>query len=232
MSIDKQALLERYEMRGEEADFLAAKPLYEQSVADVPDAALLKDYGYLLECHARYELRRAVDLYKRAIELDPDAEQVRYQLISASAALGDSDEMISLYKERLAAGPGEVREYRFLASAYLAAGALERAGEVINAGLERAVDDAMLLTLRGELKAASGDAEGALADWRRALELDTGRIPSLYSIAFLLEREGRLEEAAENWASIIDWCETRGYDLTAEYPKRELARVRQKIASG
>ena len=45
-------------------------------------------------------LRRAVDQYKRAIELDPDNEKVHYQLISAMAALADIDDMTSLYRER------------------------------------------------------------------------------------------------------------------------------------
>jgi tetratricopeptide (TPR) repeat protein len=110
---------------GEEADFLAAKPLYEQALAETVDARLLQDYGYLLECHGRRELRQAVEQYRRALELDPNADKVRYQLISALAALFDTQEMIALYEQRLAASPGDVREYPFLASAYLAAHELE-----------------------------------------------------------------------------------------------------------
>ena len=229
MTMEQHKLLERYEVRGEEADFLAAQVLFEQSLAADPNAALLRDYGYLLECHARNELRRAVDQYRRAMVLDPDAEQVRYQLIGALGALGDTDEMVALYRERLAAAPGELREYRFLARAYLAAGAREEARLVIQAGLDLVVDDATLIALAGEVKAASGDVEGALADWRRALELDPATIGPLYSIAFLLEGEGRLEDAAEIWRSITDW-ETDGDEVAAEFPKRELARVRGKIA--
>ena len=59
----------------------------------------------------------------------------------------------------------------------------------------------------------SGDPGGALADWRRALELDRGSIGPLYSRAFLLEREGRREEAAATWEAIVAWNEARGYDL-------------------
>jgi tetratricopeptide (TPR) repeat protein len=232
MSLDKRALLDRYEIRGDEADFLAAKPLYERSIADTPDPTLLRDYGYLLECHARNELRQAVDQYKRAIDLDPDAEQVRYQLIAALGALRDTDEMIALYQQRVAAAPGKVQEYRFLAGAYLAAGAKEEARRVIDAGLEQAGDDPALLALRGEIAAASGEAEAALADWRRALELDKTMIGPLFSSAYLLEREGRLEEAMESWRSILDLCEAHGDELGAEFPERELARLRRRITTG
>src|SRR5206468_7150214 len=70
IGMDKQELLERYEAFGEESDFLAAQPLYEQAAAGQPDARVLTDYGYLLYAHARRELRQAVELFERAIALD------------------------------------------------------------------------------------------------------------------------------------------------------------------
>jgi hypothetical protein len=36
--MNKEELLERYESLGEERDFVAAKPLYEQALAEAPDA--------------------------------------------------------------------------------------------------------------------------------------------------------------------------------------------------
>jgi tetratricopeptide (TPR) repeat protein len=227
--MDKSQLLERYEIRGDERDFATAKPLYERALADAENPQLLLEYGYLIECHGRRELRQAVDNYRRAIELDPSMDKARYQLIQALAALFDTDEMIELYRGRVAATSGDVREHRFLASAYLAAHDYEHARQVIDAGLEFAPDDRTLIADRGEVKAAAGDTDGALADWRRALELDTSDIGPMYSTAFLLERKGRLEEAAETWRSIIKWCEDNGADLAAEYPKGELERVRADL---
>jgi Tfp pilus assembly protein PilF len=84
--MDKQELLQRYEALGEEDDFLAAKPLYEEALADEPDAQVLNDYGYLLYAHARRKLREAVELFERAIELDPGFDKPHYQLIGARAA--------------------------------------------------------------------------------------------------------------------------------------------------
>src|SRR6266545_4214471 len=81
----KEQLLERYEAVGDDCDFLAANRLYERALAEAPDARVLNDYGYLLECHGRRELRRAVELYERAIELDPGYDMAHYQLISARA---------------------------------------------------------------------------------------------------------------------------------------------------
>jgi Flp pilus assembly protein TadD len=83
--------------------------------------------------------------------------------------------------------------------------------------------------MRGEARAGLGDQAGALADWRRALELEPEDIGALYSTAFLLEREGRLVEAAEAWQQIVDWSGARGLTLEAEWPMRELERLRHAI---
>jgi len=80
--------------------------------------------------------------------------------------------------------------------------------------------------MRGEAKVGLGDPEGALAEWRRALELEPEDIGALYSSAFLLEREGRLHEAIEAWRSIIAWNELRGYTLQTVWPRQELERLR------
>jgi tetratricopeptide (TPR) repeat protein len=223
--MDKQELLERYEALGEESDFLAAKPLYAQAAAGEPDARLLSDYGYLLYAHARRELREAVALYERAIELDPGLDKPHYQLIAARAALEESELAVAFYEQRLAASPAELREHRFLAAAYLRAQAHEQALATASAGLRLAPEDAALVELRAEAKAGLDDVEGALADWRRALELDTESIGGLYMSAFLLEREGRRAEAVDAWRSIIDWNESRGHTLQTAWPKQELDRL-------
>ena len=222
----KEELLERYEARGEESDFLAAKPLYERALAEErADARVLNEYGYLLECHGRRELRRATALYERAIELDPDYDKPHYQLISARAGLQEPEVSVTMYERRVADSPTELRERRFLASAYLSGHDFQKASDVVEPALAIAPDDAALLTLRGEAKAGLEDPQGALADWQRALELNPDDIGPLYAAAFLLEREGRTADAADAWRSIIEWNDSHGYTLQSEWPRSELARL-------
>jgi tetratricopeptide (TPR) repeat protein len=235
MNVSKEELLELYEARGDPGTFAEAKRLYEQALAgeEAPDPKVLVGYGYLLECHGRIALHQAIAQYERAIELDPGADKPRYQLIWAqAAALREKGPAIELYEERLARSPADVRERRFLANAYLAAHDYGKAAGVADAGLALTPDDPMLLDVRGEVRATTGDPGGALADWRRAVEVDPENIGPIYESAFLLERLGRLGEAAEAWQSIVDWCETHDAPLTAEWPMRELERVRGKLSDG
>ena len=224
--MDKEELLDRYEATPDEGTYLQARRLYEAALAETADdPRLLFEYGYLQECHGRNSLRAAISSYERAIEFDPEWAKPRMQLIWASAALLRTDTAIALYKQRLAAAPDDVREYRYLASAYLVAHEYEQAEQVVRAGLRIAPDDAWLVEQRGDVRAATGHPDQALADWRRALALDPEKIDPRYSAAFLLEREHRLAEAAEEWRHIIRWLDERGHALQAEWPRRELARL-------
>jgi Flp pilus assembly protein TadD len=103
---------------------------------------------------------------------------------------------------------------------------------VVDAGLALAPDDPMLLDVRGDARAATGDPEGALADWRRAVEVDAENLGPVYSSALLLERLGRFEEAVAAWQSVIAWCDSRQAPLTAEWPRQELARLRARGRDG
>jgi tetratricopeptide (TPR) repeat protein len=223
--VDKKELLERYEASGDEAVYLKALPLYERAARNGTDPETLKDYGYLLECHARNLLRRAVQQYERAIELDPDFDKPRYQLISARAGLQEPELPIAEYEKKLEAAPDQIRWYRLLASAYLSAHEYERARNVVDRGLVLEPDDPLLIESRAESRAGTGDPEGALADWRRALDLDPDHIGPLYMSAFLLERIGRRQEAIDTWQAIIDWSRSRGYEIDTIWPTKELARL-------
>jgi tetratricopeptide (TPR) repeat protein len=230
--MEKEELLDRYEATLDEGTYLEARRLYEAALAEsAGDARLLFEYGYLQECHGRNALRAAMSSYERAIELDPEWAKPRLQLIWASAALLQTDTAIGLYKQRLAAAPDDPREYRFLAYAYLVANEYEKAEQVVHAGLRLAPDDAWLVEQQGDVCAATGRPEEALAHWRRAVALDPEKLDPRYSAAFLLEREHRLGEAADEWRHIIRWLDERGYAVQAEWPKRELERLKAELES-
>lgn len=230
--MDLEKLLREYESSGDERIYRQAKTAYEEALQATPDDAKLHhQYGYLNECHARNGLRRAAAEYERAIELEPEWAKPRYQLLAARAAVLEIDDAIRAQLARLAARPGYIVEYRLLASAYLLAQRPDKADETAVAGLQLAPDDAVLTSARGHAAAASGRTEEALAFWGRARALDPEDLSGEYGAAFLLEREGRIAEAAARWRTIIDWCTARGYATESEWPKRELARLDAKLGA-
>src|SRR5260370_12222455 len=132
--MDKRDLKDRSEAAGDGAAYEEALPLYEQAMANGADPQDFIDFGYLLECHARNLLRRAVASYEHALELDPDLDKAYYQIIGARAGLRETELPIALHAKRPAAAPDDIREYRFLACAYLSAHAYGAAPDVIGPG--------------------------------------------------------------------------------------------------
>jgi tetratricopeptide (TPR) repeat protein len=225
-----EELLERYEADGDESVYAEARRIYEQALAADGDARVLLEFGYLQECHGLRAIRAAIGCYERAIDADPHYDKPHWQLIHAMGALGQADKAVDRYQQRLAAAPADLRGHRFLAAAYMSAREYDRAGQVIRAGLELAPDDAKLTELHGDLLKATGHPDDALASWQRASTLGPDNLSPRYSMAFLLERQGRLAEAAAQWRSIITWCEEHGYAISAEWPRRELQRLETRLA--
>ncbi|HEY6057437.1 MAG TPA: tetratricopeptide repeat protein [Candidatus Limnocylindrales bacterium] len=227
--MDKSELLARYEARGDEADFVEAKRLYEAELRRSPhDPKLHNDYGYLLECHGRHALRAATEAYRRAIELDPEWAKPRLQLISAAAALREPEEAIELYEARLAALPDDLAARRYLSTAYVVAQRFAEAEAVARDGLRIEPNDARLANLLGEALAGEGRLDDALEAWRRGYELDPETLEGRYGSAVALERAGRTEDALGEWRFIKSWTEARSYALDAEWPAREIARLMER----
>jgi tetratricopeptide (TPR) repeat protein len=221
-------LIALVEEKQDEESFQEAKRFLEDALAKGEDAELLRQYGYIHECRGGGLMREALRWYERSIHLDPSAENAAHgQLIIAHARLLQVSDAIDLYKARLAAAPENVTEYRYLAQAYLLGGEHEEAGKVVEAGLAIDANDRQLLEARGSVLEAEGRYEDALTTWKRAFELDQeASISPRFNRVFLLQRLDRLEEAAAEWEAIIEWLAERDYSIEAEWPKRELARVR------
>jgi predicted Zn-dependent protease len=217
---------------GGESAYAEAMTAYQQLLAQHPeDARLHLEYGYLQECHGRNSIRAAVGCYERAIELDPGWDKPHYQLIFARSALHESESAIELYKKRLAASPDQIREYRFLANAYLRSGALEEAGKVIAAGRKLEPDDDTLLAAEAELLDASGRREEALAVWATLKQRDPEDLSPYFMSAFTLEALGRYQQAAAEWRYIISWLEAHDDIVHTAWPQEMLKGIEAKLAA-
>ena len=224
-------LMSEYEALGAEPTYTEAMTAYQQLLTEDPgDASLHLEYGYLQECHGRRAIRAAADCYERAIELDPGQDKPHYQLISARGALRQSERVIDWYKKRLAATPDQIREYRFLAHAYLYADALEEAGKVIAAGRKLDPDDYMLLSAEAGLLDAAGRREESLAMMRTLKQREPDDLSNYYMSAFTLEALGRYREAADEWHYIISWLEEHDMPTHTTWPRQMLQGIEAKLA--
>jgi tetratricopeptide (TPR) repeat protein len=232
--MDKEELLLRYECEGGEDLYAEAKPKFEEALAASPgDARLLNAYGYLLECHGRRMIRAAAGYYQQAIDVDPDWAKPRFQQIGALSALQDASEVIPRYEARLAESPGDAIAYQLLALAYRYDHDHAGAARIIAAGLERFPGDPGLIEQQGDLYAATGRPEDALAWWRRAARAapDDYGISMHYSAAFLLERLGRLAGAADEWRFIVGWCEEHDAEIESLWPRQMLERIEAALGA-
>lgn len=91
-----------------------------------------------------------------------------------------------------------------LAEAYRKGGDPERALEILATGLERHPDYVPALIVRGRCRLDTGDQPEAEATFRLALERDPVNAIALKGIAEVYERTGRLAEAAERLAFLLD----------------------------
>ena len=66
----------------------------------------------------------------------------------------------------------------------------------------------------------------------RSREPPNRRLSARYSRAFLLERLGRVGEAADEWEAIVAWLRERDAPIEAAWPERELARLRATKPAG
>ena len=226
-------LLDEYNALHDESAYAEAKRAYQQLLAEYPDCAGLHlEYGMLQDWHGRRSIRAAVACYERAIELDPGQDAPHFQLTHSRAALNETEHVIDLYKKRLAAAPDQIREYRFLARAYLYAGAREEAGKVIAAGRKLDPGGYGLLELEAELLDASGRKQEALAIWQTFKQRgDPENLEPYYMSAFALEAMGRYQEAIAEWRYIIDWHEAHDHAIHTEWPKEMIAGIEAKIAA-
>ena len=138
-------------------------------------------------------------------------------------------------------GDGYYRSLTTAAEAYILDAQPQMAVEVLNrllAGYRSDLETAVIALLNGKARALSGDYAGAMFSYRSAADLDRYReygAEALYLRAFLLERDGRVEDALDDLEELagrsgdflwIRLAEDRGNDL------RLLSEYTDELGSG
>jgi len=196
------------------------------------ELALVAFWDALLQIRMReYEqaealAAQAVELYEKLQSADGAAVS-RCLLGHTRAELGRAAESIALIRQGLT----DMREVGkhwstrmslgFLAAAQERAGAttdaLETVEQALQANPDQLVEEPELLRIRGELRLKLGDAGLAQTDFREAIELartmnaKSWELRAAMSLARLLAKQGRRDEARTMLAEIYGWF-TEGSD--------------------
>jgi apolipoprotein N-acyltransferase len=145
----------------------------------------LEKSGYLTE---------AVEEFERSLEATPSAEVYRW-LGKLQLRMGDRTAAIRSLETGLELDPEE-SDIRFvLAKALRLEGRTEEARSHLETLLQTRLDHGGAWVNLGRIREAEGDDQGALAAYRRALEVDDDNILARFMLARRALREGRLDDA-------------------------------------
>jgi tetratricopeptide (TPR) repeat protein len=176
------------------------------------DHAAPPDRPLMLTMRIRCALERIspverAKIVRRYVAADPaDLEALR-ALANAEVAVGQGDEAIRHIEAGLRAQPEDPRAWRD----YLTMLQFLGEQEAFRAALARVPHsgdaEPEIWIFRGQLSERDGDLEGAIADYRRALERNPNLLGAHYRLATIEARLGRHEQAAphrKRWEELRD----------------------------
>ncbi|MBK8163180.1 MAG: PEP-CTERM system TPR-repeat protein PrsT [Gammaproteobacteria bacterium] len=159
---------------------------------------------------------------EQAVKAAPDSAAIRGELAKAYISAGDTDRAIQQLNTLLAQGGNEQQTQTLLVLAHLRAGNVDKAINTVLGMLARFPEDPAVLTLVGNVFAASGDRPEARKYFNKTLKYKPGFVPATMSLARLDEIEGNSAEATTLYRDIAD------SDTQSIAPLLALARLAEK----
>jgi tetratricopeptide (TPR) repeat protein len=170
-------------------------------------ASELFDQGVAAHGQGRYE--QAIELYDRALELDPNFSEAFRKRGLSYRELGDYDRCFADYDRALEADPANGNAYRSYAMALQKLDRHQEAVRWADRGLEVDPDFANLWLTRAVSHNALGDTRRAIADCDRALELDPSNKWAFNTRGLALSSSGASEQAVADFDRALaldpDW---------------------------
>ncbi len=152
---------------------------------------------------ARGETKRAIGLYRKAIEVKPDYDKALNNLGVALDATGRRREAVALYERVLAANGENVVALNNLVMALTGLGRYDEAIRRAVEGLRIRPGSVELTTNLGVALARKGDFDGAVSALRRAVSLTPRDAQVHYRLATLLEQGNLRHEAISEYRETL-----------------------------
>jgi len=168
-----------------------------------------RSYILVLQASAQRDYEGAIAELHRLLEKYPEEKQALYRLGRYHIALGQRHEAIGYLEEAVRIDPLYKVAYNQLAYTYLNTGDYEKSLVAINKYIEIAPDEANPYDSRGDICAAAGRLNDAIASYQKAIEIKPDFPHSLMQLGYLYLFDQEYDRA--------DSC-LRAYTETVETP--------------
>ncbi len=155
--------------------------------------------GHLLHLARRDD--EAMAVYDTALKLAPTYAQLHLNIGNVWARRGDFPKALKAYETALTYDPGEIRAVLNIARVHLQRGDPGEALRQCDVALAIDAASAMAYVNRGQAKRDLGDRAGAVADFRKSVEVDPKCAPGLEEMG---RSAGSPQEAIDWYAKALD----------------------------
>lgn len=218
-------------------DFLRADMEYRKLLnSEDYTAEDLRMYGFLYQKMMQICIRKAEELYNRAIKRDraedPEAHwAAQRQKGYFLHEIGRDQESIEEFLPLVEAGSNELNEWICLIQAYTFAEEYDTAWKLVQKAEGKFAESAALHIYTGDLLRAMKRYEEAFPHWKRALEMEPQWLSAAYSIASCYEEIGDYANAYAAYNQIADNLESRGFEAEVNWPRTLAHKCREKMST-
>ena len=194
----------------------------------------LRSYAILYQYHMMDCKKMALRLFQKGLDMginnDPDTyHQIERQRMLMLSQIGENSKNIEEQTANLADHPHDFYSYINLLVAYLFANENQKALDVFLEAERKFSDQALLYALGGDIYRQLQMYDQAFACWDKTLKLDSEIADTMWSKATCYEEIGDYQAAYQVWLEIIEWLETRGYEVEVDEPRKRAKDCKCKI---
>jgi len=166
------------------------------------------------------EGERAEQEWQKALRLDPNLSEARFQLALLYAQRAQTTRALQLWSELAKTRPEHAQGVNRIALAFTAAGAFDPAIRVLKQGIEYFPKNAGLITNLGVAYLGAGQPELAEAAFAEAARIDPQAVEAVVDRAEILLSEGGLEAARMLYVSALPKISERDPEFVLQVRRR------------
>jgi MSHA biogenesis protein MshL len=163
---------------------------------------------------------RAEQEWRKALRLDPDLSEARFELALLYAQRAQTTQALQLWSELARTRPAHPQGVNRIALAFTASGAFDPAIRVLKQGIEYFPGNAGLITNLGVAYLGAGQPELAEAAFAEAARIDPTAVEAMVDRAEILLSQGGLEAARMLYVSALPRISERDPEFVLQVRRR------------